>query len=584
MKKQTLLLSILLSPLLLTACQTTNGLAKQNPEGQSEKAKKELQTALDKLLYKSFNYQTDINISVEKRKQALANATPQQLANSKDKGKHCNNTHDTAYVNLLKKAVQQGADIEDSQFTEEKNRIRDDYLACTIEYEKWANSADDKEYLPNYDNNHTAEDVKKIAVVDEYLLKPLDLHLSGTYQPLKGKFSVMPSVKYQTRNLLISQQLPIFVDFNKGDLYVWADMLAIVNSQMFDEKLGTQWKNKWLKFSLNDGSLPKGFAKTFLQHYIDVSKKGYQQEKATGFSYLSAQQLQTQLPYLNKDYYKTIKKSAHIIQRNTGFEQKEKLNLMMEKEFLANLEKDYPELMYEMLNGKDEWKKKQYGKWLVASYLRTIDKDIKEHENNTAHTNGKKTLSMRYYGVNGGRLNWMLVNYDMLNTNNPEESITVDFFTTFSKADDKVFANLPANARTPNAENSIDAKAYFSQLKNHYEQGNGTFMGKIIYNSYNDYVERAKKARAVLTHEKNSQGTQKNIQKEKTEGTTKIVTIEPKTKIKNGIESSVCVLTSVSVEMMCEADSIDTNDPKAVSKCKEEQKEMQEAYDFYCKN
>ncbi|MBS9779832.1 MAG: hypothetical protein KGV51_04315 [Moraxellaceae bacterium] len=578
MKKHTLLLSILLSPLLLTACQTTNGLAKQSPAMQGEKAKKELQTALDELLYKSFNYQTDINISIEKRKQALANATPQQLANSKDKEKHCDNSHDTAYVNLLKKAEKQGVDIEDSQFSAEKNRIRDDYLACKADYEKWRTAIEIEEYLPNYDNNHTAEDVQRTAFVDEFVLKPLDLQFSGTYQPLKGKFSVMPSVKYQTRNLLISQQLPIFVDFKKGELYVWADMLATINSQMIDEKLGTQWKNKWLKFSLNDGSLPKGFAKKFLKHYIQVTKKGYQQEKATGFSYLSAKQLQTQIPYLKDSYYKIIKKSSHIVQRNTGFEQEEKLNLMMEKEFLASLEKDYPELMYEMLNGKAEWNKKQYGKWLVASYLRMVQKDIKEHEDKTAHASGRKTVSMRYYGVNGGRLSWILANYDMINPKYPKEPTTINFLTTFSKADNKIFANLPVNARQPTAENTVDAKEYFAQLKQHYEQGNGTFMGKIIYNSYNDYIERAKKARAVLTHENEIETTKK----EQTKGTTKIVTIEPKTKVKNGTESSICVLTSVSIEMMCEADSIDTNDSQAVTKCKKEQQEMQEAYRFYC--
>ncbi len=580
MKKHTLLLSALLSPFLLTACQTTNGLAKQSPEVQGEKAKKELQTALDELLYKSFNYQTNVNISVEKRRQALENATPEQLANSDNKEEHCENIHDNAYINLLRKAEQQGADIEDSQFVDEKNRIRNDYLACHANYEKWENSTDDEEYLPNYDNNHTAEDAKKITVLDEFLLKPLELQLSGTYQPLKGKFSLMPSVTYQTRNLLVSQQVPIFVDFKKGNLYVWADMIANVNSQMLDEKLGTKWKDKWLKFSLNDGSLPKGFAKKFLKHYIKVTKNGYQQEQTTGFSYLSAKQLQMKIPYLSDNYFKTIKKSPHIIQRNIGFEQEEKLNLMMEKEFLASLEKDYPELMYEMLNGKGEWRKKQYGKWLVASYLRMVQENINKHENKTAHTDDDKITSMRYYGVNGGRLNWMLVNYNIINPKYPKEPTRVDFFTTFSKANDKVFSNLPVQAREPNSDNTIDAKDYFIQLKEHYEQGNGTFMGKVIYNAYSGYMEKAKKARAVLTHE----DTIETTQKEENEGTTKIVTIEPKNKVKNGTESSICVLTSVSIEMMCEADSIDINDPTAVSACKEEQQEMQDAYDFYCKD
>ena len=47
---------------------------------------------------------------------------------------------------------------------------------------------------------------------------------------------------------------------------------------------------------------------------------------------------------------------------------------------------------------------------------------------------------------------------------------------------DLVFPNLPSDVQTPNASNSIDLRKYAPELLQYYQDGNGTGVGKMVFN------------------------------------------------------------------------------------------------------
>ncbi len=605
MKKHTLLtLLTVLSPIALTACQSTASLSadtnitpQQQLQLQSKQAKKALDLAMKAQLRRSFNYQSNIEFSNAIRRHALANASAEQLNSASNKYSHCEDTHDKAYIALLQKVDKQGNDVADGQYDDEKAKIRTDFLNCQANYDKWRDNYyahDDSsneevaEYLPNYDSHHTAENAKKAELLNAYLYQPLDIQLKGTYQPLAGKFTLMPSISYQGRNLLLRQQLPIYVDFKKGELYVWADVLANPNSEFIDEKLGTQWKDKWLKLSLKDESLPKGFGENFLKLLLQATDVANKQESVEGFSYLTYEQVNSKIPYLNPEYYQSMGNARQIISREQSNAENERQLYIFRKELLSSLNKQYPQLMAE-LQDKQARKQlitdKEYGKWLLSLYVRYMQKGVKKYENTFLDDDGKPlakpngeddgVLVKQYYGLDGDSLLWNHNRYEIINDKYPQEPTIIDAFTRFSKADDKTFAQLPVHARTPSVENSVDIKQYLEQLTEHYQQGGGTMIGKIVYQSYINYIQRR-------SENAGSDGKKDTAMSRDSDGTTEIITLDADRETDGEAQQSQCVLMSVSIEMMCEPDMIDVNNSDELAQCQQEQQEMQEAYEFYC--
>ncbi len=606
MKKHSRLLSItaLLSPLVLTACQSTGALTTtSNTQSQAEQAKTHLQKVMKAQLRRSFNYKSDIKLSNAIRRNALANATNEQLSSAKYKRLHCENAHDNAYVALLMQAEQQGNDIDDGQYDDKKQAIKNNYLNCQANYEKWQDSDNEEEYLPDYDSNHTKENKKSADLLNAYLFEPLEMQIEGTYQPMAGKFTLMPSVTYQSRNLLISQQVPIYIDFKKGNLYLWADTLAYLDSELVDEKLGTQWKNKWLKLSLNDKSLPKDFGSNLLKMSVQASEVANEQEPVEGFGYLPYGQVAGTLPYLDPEHYQAMSHSKRIISREQTPSANRRQAYVFRKTLMDSLNKQYPQFMAELQDAKvrkQALADKEYGKLLFAVYVKYIKKGMRKYENNLDDkgefiTKDDSIKVKQYYGVNGDKLLWSHNRFQVFNDKYPQEPMLIDAFTSFSsKADDKTFAQLPVNARTPTAENSVDIKQYFEQLSKHYEQGNGTALGKLAYQAYQGYAERAEEARKLIKetsegYEEDSSDVDSDYDSdydadyEEARKTTKVVTRESDSELHNESESADCVLTSVFIDMMCDADNIDVNNASELAMCKEKQSELQEMYQIQCR-
>ena len=73
-----------------------------------------------------------------------------------------------------------------------------------------------------------------------------------------------------------------------------------------------------------------------------------------------------------------------------------------------------------------------------------------------------------------------------------KSSLIVDALTQYMpiRAQDKAFPNLPSNSQIPTANNSIDLKEYSAELGEYYRQGNGTAMGKMLFNMLPMYQQR----------------------------------------------------------------------------------------------
>lgn len=266
-------------------------------------AKSALSQAIQSQLRSSFDYQTTVYASNHIRRDALANATPEQLSAADDMMRVCENEHEEAYVALLKS--EPSDDLDD-----QKQAIKERYLSCvsdqygvdayeSFDFEEFYQQS--KDLTPEemrtvlttaisahaesqklklqevnsaeHDGNHTALDVKKAKLLNEYLIKPTKATMVGRYQPLSGIMTALPSVEYHSKNLNMAMNQPVYVDLKAGIIYLWADNFALANSNLADKNLGDKWHNKWLAIPLNDGSLPEGFAKEFIRAYLNAKKR-----------------------------------------------------------------------------------------------------------------------------------------------------------------------------------------------------------------------------------------------------------------------------------------------------------------------
>ncbi len=477
--------------------------------------------------------------------------------------------------------------------------------------------------------------MQKANIRNAYLFTPLEIATSGSYQPMAGKMAIMPSIKYQSRNLLMQTQHPIVIDFKAKQLYLWADSIAYLNSAFLDDKLGRQWHNKWLAFSIEDESLPKDFGKSLMKAYRKAMKVAYQYEPVTDFSYVTTGQLAEQLPYLSAKQQQTMKsiKANRIIKQVQTADVKAHQTYLFHKTFYNSIKQSHPNLFADKQTDKP--KKGKLAKLFITQYLRfthnLVERYEAEHEvEQETVTTGTETetdvtakasdaynedgyLMVDYaedspvqvvnnYGIKGGKIVWIhqrdylsngssnaslmgglsgnfLKGKRLANDNNTgaDESLMMDTLVTFGAINkNQPFAKLPS-ATMPNAGNTIDAKKYGKDLLAYYDDGNGTSLGKIIYEIYQRYKEKsdAKNATESIENvnqneydhsESNSEGGSQNTSNNNSDN-----------------ESAQCVLMSVNLEMMCsEDDDIDQNDSNAMANCQQEKAELESAYKYMC--
>lgn len=492
----------------LTGCQSTDVLNKgatlvaESSTAQSEQAKAQLQSAIKDQLMSNFSYHGSIAVSNSKRLQALANATPEQLASSDNKYNYCEDVHDKDYVAVLKQAEQAGVDYNTAIFSQtygdQLESIKQTYLSCDAKYEAWETdyyeNDSDAEYLPNYDDKHTAADAKKANLVKAYLLEPMDIEVTGTYQPLAGKLTMLPSFSYQQRNILLGANQPIYIDFKAGDIYIWSANVAGSTAKYLDDKLGAKWHNKWLKFALNDGTLPQGFGKDLLKAYVKAMETAYKDEPVEGFNYVSNQALHSTMAHLSADNLQTMDKANQVISRIHNTETVNKNGYVFSKTLYEEMTDNYPQLIVEEdqpIKADDE----KYTSLVIAkALLAALNDRVENYENPSAEQvlaeveEAEVVDIAQYYGLNSrDKIIWSLVNVQFEDEDGSlDEGVVVDALTSYDygSISKHLFANLPDDAQQPTADNSIDLREYYHELMDYYEQGNGTAIGKMAFGMY----------------------------------------------------------------------------------------------------
>lgn len=486
---------LICSSVFFVGCQTSSTLkSSANLTGnqllQSQQAAKaELQASIKQQMFSSFSYQTDVSVSNAKRLTALANATDEQLNNLDDKSGYCNHTHDMAYVALLKQAEQAGLSIEDDVYAANRAGIKQSYLNCTDEYDEWSynyySSYDDEqpEYLPEYDDNHTKADVKKAQLLDAYLLDTSAVKITGEYQPLAGKFSLLPVASYTGRNVSMSYNQPMYLDIKAGELYFWADNFASLVATGFDERLGTAWKNKWLRLSLNDGSLPQGISKDLILTVKDAMQTAYSEEPIEGFAYLNANEFLNKSSHLNDEQRAKVK-ADYVISRQHPKEIDAKQRYLFNKAFYDGIMDKYPSLFDEQPKADDE---EINSRMVLMAMFDTINSQIEDYEEqleNHDKPESQNTIQlMQYYGYNRrGKMDWWYYNRHFLGEDNTtNEGMMLDAITTFNSTKNDPFTGFTGNIQLPNTQNTVDIKTYIEDLLEHYENDGGTGIGKLLY-------------------------------------------------------------------------------------------------------
>lgn len=491
--------------LLLTGCQSTsldqsNAMtAKQTPVA----AKTALATALQKQRRQSFSYHSNLEISNEQQFSDInieIDAKAPVASGYIDE--YCEDTHDQAYAALITQEEAQNKDILAADYDAQRTVLKDRYLECTDAYEAWVESKYDSEItvpalyqqlFDNYDDRATAQDIKKAKLLDAYVLKPLSINAQGVYQPMAGKATMLASVQYQTRNHQSSMNQPIYLDLKNGNIYLWADNFAMFNSELLDDKLGTKWRNKWLKLAIDDGSLPKGFGSELIKSHFAALDATFDAAPISQFDYVAPNTLASLSPKLPAHQLPAMLASNQVIRRVQSAESYEQFYQDYMRIIYERLSQRYPELVKESepYEASDTNAKKFTSKALAQQMLAMIKNDIDSGSETIAETTAEKTESamlanaetQELYGFDkGGQLKWQHLRSE-LPSETTSNNMVIDVLQQYSavSAKNMAFPNLPSDVQVPNASNSIDVREYGSELMQYYRDGNGTAMGKMMF-------------------------------------------------------------------------------------------------------
>ena len=369
-----------------------------------------------------------------------------------------------------------------------------------------------------YDSKKSTLDIKKSQLLDAYLLKPLSMNAQGVYQPLAGKFTMLGSAQYSARNHHSSINQPIYIDFKTGSLYLWADNFALLTSKLADDKLGTKWQNKWLKIALDDGTLPKDFGRAVIKSHIQAEDSIYVKADVSQFDFIAPNILTSLSPKLPEKQLAPMLNSAKIIRRVQSSASDEQAYKDYMGTFYKLITQQYPELITQNVSDTQDdlypTDSKITSKSMVKQVLVKMkdfadDKMLRTQEADLLETSSPALTAnlpvQKLYGFDkGGQLQWQHSRHYLPNDASGESSdelsvetiekssLIVDALTQYMpiRAQDKAFPNLPNDSQIPNANNSIDLKEYSAELGEYYRQGNGTAMGKTLFNMLPMYKQR----------------------------------------------------------------------------------------------
>ncbi|MGP5178370.1 hypothetical protein [Psychrobacter aquimaris] len=492
--------------LLLTGCQSTsldqsNAMtAKQTPAA----AKTALVTALQKQRRQSFSYHSNLEISNDQKFRDINTKVGAKAPVASDYiDEYCEDTHDQAYATLIAQAEAQSKDILAIDYDAQRTALKDRYLECTDAYEAWVESNYDSDIIvpasyqqlfDSYDDRAIAQDVKKAQLLDAYMLKPLSINAQGIYQPMAGKATMLASVQYQARNHQSSINQPIYLDFKNGNIYLWADNFAMFNSELLDDKLGTKWRNKWLKLAIDDGTLPKGFGSELIKSHFAALDATFDAAPISQFDYVAPNALASLSPKLPAHQLPAMLASNQVIRRVQSAESYEQFYQDYMRIVYERISQRYPELVkesapYEVGNTNAD---KFTSKALVQQMLVMIKSDMNGGSETTEETIAEikedamlaNAETQELYGFDKrGQLKWQHLRSEIPSKTASNKNMVIDVLQQYSaiNAKDMAFPNLPSDVQVPNASNSIDMREYGSELMQYYRDGNGTAMGKMMF-------------------------------------------------------------------------------------------------------
>ena len=500
--------------LLLTGCQSTsldqfNAMtAKQTPVA----AKTALATALQKQRRQSFSYHSNLEISNEQQFSDIDTKIDAKAPVASGYiDEYCEDTHDQAYAALITQAEAQNKDILAADYDAQRTVLKDTYLECTDAYEAWVESKYDSEInvpafyqqlFDHYDDRATAQDVKKSQLLDAYVLKPLSINAQGVYQPMAGKVTMLASVQYQARNHQSSINQPIYLDLKNGNIYLWADNFAMFNSELLDDKLGTKWRNKWLKLAIDDGSLPKGFGSELIKSHFAALDATFDAAPISQFDYIAPNTLALLSPKLPAHQLPAMLASNQVIRRVQSAESYEQFYQDYIRIVYERMSQRYPELVKESAADEvgntdaDKFTSKALVQQMLAMIKSGMDSDVdsgSEPVKETMAEAKEKTAesamlsnvdTQELYGFDKrGQLKWQHMRSELPSETAASKNMVIDVLQQYSaiSAKNMVFPNLPNDVQVPNASNSIDMREYGSELMQYYRDGNGTAMGKMMF-------------------------------------------------------------------------------------------------------
>lgn len=550
----------------LTACATTSPITHDNPTPSAMSAKDSLASAVKSQLYHSFGYQTDVYVSNHAHRDELAN-TPQDDGVPTEND--CNKTHDDAYVALLKKAhdEQGGKKLDEylkKNYSQEQQAIKSAYQTCMTAvigdkdgyepfdfdafYQQYhALNADEKAQaflvdtathvvaqmaIDEVENDENSTDhalnAKKAELLNAYLLQSGRVSVMGSYHPLKGYMTALPSVQYNAKNLHFSVNQPIHIDIKAGGIYLWADNFALANSQFLDKNLGDKWQNKWLFLPLNDGSLPDDFIKDLTQAYLTAKKESFLVTPNESFDWVSADSLKG-VPFLADNLpqatFATMTATPRIIKNELSAKDKAYRDYVFAEVLYNTIIKKYPDLALEQLLGYDlqtmerdivdgesvvtvrnadkpqndesatPQEPKINARFFAVMFLSNLNQQVQSYYHSLDEQNATQddvdndagTPSLVYYGIDGGRVSWVSQRYYLKNQGRLTKKLSdvpmmVDVFTKIHQdaSQTKAFARLPSHLQTPNASNSINLLDYKDEFLKNIQSGNDKYLQTLM--------------------------------------------------------------------------------------------------------
>ena len=373
-----------------------------------------------------------------------------------------------------------------------------------------------QQLFDSYDSKTSVLDIKKAKLLDAYLLKPLSINAQGVYQPLAGRFTMLGSVQYQSRNNISSINQPVYVDLKSGNIYLWADNFAMFNSELLDNKLGVKWQNKWLRLAIDDGTLPKGFGSAVIKAHFKALDRAYEQADVSQFDFIAPNSLLTFSPKLAKQQLAPMMQSPQIIRRTLSAADYKKLYADYINVFYNDIVQQYPELIAVNstvetdqlpLDAESLSSQTFSSQAIVQKVLSLMKKAVNENEDSAEATLLNSPIQYLYGFDNKGQLQWShersQVSFATGADDITKPQPTIDMLQHYLplQRQDALFPNLPKDAQIPNASNSVDIRAYSKELAESYRKGNGTVMGKMLFNMISMYKIQAEASTSELEEE-----------------------------------------------------------------------------------